>query len=262
MSLSVRPGSSAHRPALGPAVREVIAQTSSLVVARECPCGQEGTWLCKGCAARLTQPALRVESCCEALQDLSAARVHELSPQLPAGVDHTAVLPVLALGEYSGDLQRLILAWKNGGMLHLGRRIAPSLAPAVAQFGRAGRVRRPVLVPVSSRLSARLRRGEDHTAELVRELGRVGAGRPLLLRSAPTTAQDGLTARQRRSRRVRLARSATRHVDAGPVVIIDDVVTTGSTLRGMHTALTEAGFDVLGAVVVASARVPRPPTPP
>lgn len=262
MPLSTRAGSSAHRSALAHAAREVVAQTSSLVAARECPCGQEETWLCEGCAARLAQPALRVESSCEALQDLSAARVHELGPQLPAGVDHTAVLPVLALGEYAGDLQRLILAWKNGGMLHLGRRIAPSLAPAVAQLGRDAGVRRPALVPVASRLSARLRRGEDHTAELVRELGRVGAGKPLLLRSTPTTAQEGLTARQRRRRRVRLARNASRRAGVGPVVIVDDVVTTGATLRGMHTALSEAGFDVLGAVVVASARLPRPPSLP
>lgn len=262
MPVSAPAGSSAHLSTLADVAREVIAQTSSLVAARECPCGHEETWLCESCAARLAQPALRVESCCEALQDLSAARVHELGPQLPAGVDHTAVLPVLALGEYAGDLQRLILAWKNGGMLHLGRRIAPSLSPAVAQLGREGGVRRPALVPVSSRLAARLRRGEDHTAELVRELGRIGAGRPLLLRSTPTTTQEGLTARQRRSRRVRLARTASRHAGAGPVVIVDDVVTTGSTLRGMHAALSEAGFEVLGAVVVASARIPRPPSLP
>ena len=40
------------------------------------------------------------------------------------------------------------------------------------------------------------------------------------------------------------------------MIIVDDVVTTGSTLRGMHEALTTAGMTVLGAVVVASARLP------
>lgn len=251
-------------PRAAHAAAEVVAQTCSLVATRECPCGREDTWLCEGCAARLAAEPLRVESCCDALQDLSAARVREVGPQLPAGVDHTPLLPVLALGEYAGDLQRLILAWKNGGMLHLGRRIAPALAPAVGELAARSRVRRPALVPVPSRLGARLRRGEDHTAELVRELGRLGAGTPLLLRSTPTTAQEGQGARQRRSRRIRLAKDAARRAGDGgrPVVIVDDVVTTGSTLRGMHHALTEAGLPVIGAVVVASARVPRPPGPP
>src|SRR5699024_6417560 len=129
---SVRPSRGTHR--LARIVGEVAAQTCALVVTRQCPCGSEGTWLCPGCAAQLAAAPLRVESCCEALQHLSAARVLPQGPLLPAGVDHTPLLPVLALGEYAGDLQRLILAWKNGGMLHLGRRIAPGLAAAVTDL--------------------------------------------------------------------------------------------------------------------------------
>src|SRR5699024_4692464 len=162
------------------------------------------------CAALLEAPPRRVESSCDALQVLTAARVraqHRDGRLLPAGVDHSPLLPVLALGEYGGDLQRLVLAWKNGGMLHLGARIAPALAP--------GRARR----------GARLGRGEDHTAELVRAVARAGAGHPLLLRARPTTTQDGQGARQRRTRRIRLegrrARTAGRR--AQPVVIVDDV---------------------------------------
>ncbi|ASK64914.1 amidophosphoribosyltransferase [Brachybacterium avium] len=246
-------------------LREVIAQTCALLAPRQCPCGEEGTWLCRRCASLLDAEPRRVESSCDALQVLTAARVRqerrgELS--LPAGVDHTPLLPVLALGEYAGDLQRLVLAWKNGGMLHLGPRIAPALAPAVTQLSAAAGVAAPGLVPVPSRRSARLRRGEDHTAELVRAIERNDAGRALLVSARPTTAQDGQGARQRRNRRIQLrgrrARAAGRR--AQPVIIVDDVVTTGSTLRGMHAALSEAGMEVLGAVVVAAARMPSPGT--
>ncbi|HEX7352840.1 ComF family protein [Brachybacterium sp.] len=239
----------------------MIAQTCGLIAPRQCPCGQEGTWLCPGCEALLHAGPRRVETCCDALQVLSAARVREESRDgapLPAGVDHSPLLPVLALGEYGGDLQRIVLAWKNGGMLHLGRRIAPALAPAVHRLAEATGVAGPSLVPVPSRRSARLRRGEDHTAELVRAIERTGAGSALLLKARPTTGQEGQGSRQRRTRRIRLegrrAGSAGRRRE--PVIIVDDVVTTGSTLRGMHEALTGAGMDVLGAVVVASARLP------
>ena len=244
-----------------PLIREIAAQTCSLVTPRHCPCGEEGAWLCRRCTGLLAVPAIRVESCCDALQHLTAARVHaELHDGvlLPAGVDHTPVLPVLALGEYSGTLQRLVLAWKNGGMLHLGAPLARALAPAITRLAADAGETCPALVPVPSRLGARLRRGEDHTAELVRELARTGAGRPLLLRSTPTTAQEGQGSRQRRTRQIRLASRAARRAgrERSAVIIVDDVVTTGSTLRGMHEALTGAGMAVLGAAVVASARLP------
>ena len=92
---------------------EVAAQTCSLVAPRSCPCGRDGTRLCPDCAALLQASPLRVDACCDALQVLSAARVREQSRDgvlLPAGVDHSPLLPVLALGEYGGDLQRLVLA--------------------------------------------------------------------------------------------------------------------------------------------------------
>src|SRR5699024_6474800 len=116
------------------------------VAPRHCPCGEEGTWLCGRCAALLEAPPRRVESSCDALQVLTAARVraqHRDGRLLPAGVDHSPLLPVLALGEYGGDLQRLVLAWKNGGMLHLGARIAPALVPAVTRLAAGGGVTDP-----------------------------------------------------------------------------------------------------------------------
>ena len=243
---------------------EIAAQTCSLVAPRRCPCGHEGTWLCRSCRALLHGPPLRVDPSCDALQMLTAARVREERLDgrlLPAGADLAPLLPVLALGEYEGDLQRLVLAWKNGGMLHLCRTLAVSLAPAVDRLVQEAGAAEPLLVPVPSRRGARLRRGEDHTGELVRALERDGAGRAMLLRATPTTAQEGQGARARRRRRIRLEPSAARRVAVRnrPVVIVDDVVTTGATLRGMHEALTASGIEVLGAVVIASARIPRDP---
>lgn len=260
------PGAARGRGVLA-AIAEVAAQTCSLVAPRQCPCGQDGAWLCPRCASLLRTAPQRVDSCCDALQELSAARVreeHRGGQLLPAGVDHTPLLPVLALGEYGGDLQRLVLAWKNGGMLHLCTPLAVGLAPAVRLLGEAAGAAEPALVPVPSRRGARLRRGEDHTAELVRSLEREGVGRALLLRSAPTTAQEGQGARARRRRRIRLEPAQARRArELGrPVVVVDDVVTTGATLRGMHEALTAEGIEVLGAVVIASARMPREPAVP
>lgn len=254
---------------IGSAFAEVAAHTASLVVPRACPCGTEDTWLCGSCRSALAAPPVRVEACCDALQELCAARIRE-SEGLPAGVDHRPILPVMALGEYEGALQRLILAWKNGGMPYLAGHIAPYLRGAVETLGAGGRSSaspplRPALVPVPSTVGARLRRGQDHTAELVHALARIGAGHARVLPAVPTTAQGGRTARQRRGRQFRVlapprllfdSRGGERAGTDRPVVIVDDVVTTGSTLRGMHDALVAAGMQVVGAVVIASARLP------
>lgn len=257
------------RPVLrrvGRAAVEIAAQTCSLVVPRRCPCGRDGTWLCDPCRGLLAAAPQRVDSCCDALQLLHRARVLEEDPAHPAGVEHASLLPVLALGEHAGALQHLTLAWKNGGMAHLTGPIAAGMLASVEQLSaRAGPLRSPpddpaappCLVAVPSRRAARVRRGEDHIHALVREMARRGAGEALRLAAAPSTAQTGATARERRTRRIRLSRSARARVGGRRVVIIDDVVTTGATLRGMHEALTGAGAEVLGAAVIGSARLPR-----
>ena len=251
-------------PSLVPALGQVLAHTCSLVVPWHCPCGQEGVLLCSACRRLLARGAVRVESCCAALQTLSAARVRSLDPTLPPGVDHETLLPVLALGEYAGDLQRLVLAWKNGGQLHLAARLAPYLAPAARCLAEKDEVSAPLLVPVPSRLGSRLRRGEDHVAELVRALGREGVGVPLPAQGAPGRGQQGLGASQRRGRRIHLGTLRPPRAGRGSAaaILVDDVVTTGSTLRGMHEALASQGLRTLGAVVVAAARVPTRPEVP
>lgn len=240
---------------------------SSLVVPRTCPCGEEDTWLCTDCRELLMAPPQRVETACDALLLLADARVRPRGND-PAGVDLAPLMPVLALGQYTGALQRIILAWKNGGALHLAGPIAAGVAPAITQLtarqpgderlGEEPSRHDPVwLVPVPSTLSARLRRGEAHTAHLTRRLERADAGRTMRLRARPSSGQDGHDARERRRRRIAIG-TLPAQARGGRAVIVDDVVTTGSTLRAMHDALTEAGVQVVGAVVVAAARIPGP----
>src|SRR5699024_4725283 len=83
-------------------------------------------------AALLHAQPRRAERCCDALQMLTSARVREERREdevLPAGVDHTPLLPGLALGASGRALQRLVLAWKDGRMLHPGARRAPAPRP-------------------------------------------------------------------------------------------------------------------------------------
>lgn len=242
-------------------LREVLAETGGLLAPRHCPCGRERTRLCPDCAAELAGPPRRVESRCEVLQVLADARVRP-GGGLPAGVDLAPLLPVLALGPYRGRLRDLVLGWKNGGALHLARPLAAALAPAVRELAAVDvegvEGAEPVLlVPAPSSRAARIRRGEDHVAELAQELSRTGVAETWRGRLRTPVSQHGRSGVQRRSRHVELGRGTP--LEGRAVVLLDDVVTTGATLRALHAALTAAGARVQGAMVLAAARWPEEP---
>lgn len=243
-------------------LRTVALELCALVVPVECPCGQEGTWLCPACRELLHAGAREVQSVCDALQVVSAARVREEGPAAPAGVDYASPFPVLALGEYAGPLQRLVVEWKNRGALRHTAALADALAPVVLGIVGEHDLARHRLVPVPSRARSRIRRGEDHTGLLARALQRRTGVPVLTLRGALSGSQAGKGARQRRRRTFRAPARPARAQGGQDlrVILLDDVVTTGSTLRALHEGSPLAARAV-AAVVVASARWPAPPRP-
>jgi predicted amidophosphoribosyltransferase len=183
-------------------------------------CGSAGAALCAGCIAR-------------------AGSVQRFV---------VGGLPAAALGTYAGTLRRAVLAMKRGR-----RDLAESLAEALfARFG-SDLSRDVVLVPVPTSAARRAARGFDQGLLLARGLG-VCAGLPVLC----VLSESASEAQQGRDRAARLA-SRERFVCAGPVVagmralLIDDVATTGATLRDCAAALRGSGADVCGALVVARA---------
>ncbi len=242
--------------------------TAGLVVPIVCPCGVEGTIPCARCAASLAVAPRRVEAVCSALQVLTAADARG------GTADFSPLLPVLALGEHTGDLRRLVLAWKNGGQLCLARPFGRALAPAlgrlapragtavgtgtaaVAGTGGEGGVAGLALVPVPSSLAHRLRRGEDHTAILAAEIAREAGGEVVRALALGGGTQAGKGARERRAGRRDRMRVRRAGREPRQAVLVDDVVTTGATLRGARDALLAHGWSVHGALVVAAARVP------
>jgi predicted amidophosphoribosyltransferase len=99
----------------------------------------------------------------------------------------------------------------------------------------------------------RRRRGFDQAELLARAVAR-RRGLPVvrLLRRLPGVAQAGRTASERRAGPVFVARRAW----PGPVLVIDDVATTGATLSAAALALRGAGAEAVHGLVVA--RAPRP----
>ncbi len=158
-------------------------------------------------------------------------------------------LVVSAAGRYAGVLRRAILLYKRG------RRDAGDELAALAAERLGARVASGVLlVPVPTTGRRRRKRGFDQGVRLARGIGS-RLDRPVLLALAQVAGDE----QRGRSRRARLdARNRFRcvapHLLAGArIVLIDDVMTTGATLRDCAATLERGGALVVGALVLAHA---------
>lgn len=156
-------------------------------------------------------------------------------------------MPVVAANPYRPVLEHAIPAYKDDGALHLTRFLGGRLALAVRALGPPPET---VLVPVPSLPAAVRRRGFDHAATLARSAaGETGLRwRRWLVRRRTGMDQSVLG---RGERRANVTGSMGARGGAGQVVVlVDDVVTTGSTVIEACRALEEAGALVWGAAVI------------
>jgi len=160
----------------------------------------------------------------------------------------------IAAWRYAFPADRLLQAFKYGGRLALAEPLAAALADAV----RARNPRRPdclVAMPLAARRQRE--RGFNHAHEIARRLS-ASLGIPLvhdLRRTRDAPPQAGLALRER-TRNVRDAFEARRGLTGRTVAIVDDVMTTGATLRAAAIAVRRAGAIGVDAWVVA--RTPPP----
>lgn len=212
-----------------PQPRGVLADLLDLVLPRTCVgCDAPGRTLCRTCVVSLHRP-----------------RRHRPEP-CPPGLP-----PVVAGTAYDGAARAALLAHKERGRLGLVRPLGAALAGAVLRLDLPPRA---VLVPVPSSPAAVRERGHDHARRLAAAAARRVPGatvRPLLVPARAVADQAGLD-RAGRAANLSGALRARRVLDGVPVVVVDDVVTTGATLAEAARALRAAGADVRGCAVVAA----------
>jgi ComF family protein len=158
-------------------------------------------------------------------------------------------LTIVAANAYRPLLSRAVPRYKDDGALHLERWLAARLAAAVAALDPPPTA---VLVPVPSRPASVRARGFDHGPRLAGAAGRMLGLRNarVLRRSGHGRDQQGLDAA---ARAANLSGTMRARSCAAPVIIVDDIVTTGASLSEAVRALRRGGTRVLGAAVIADA---------
>lgn len=198
-----------------------------LLLPRRCAgCGTPGEHLCPRCRQALRTPPRRIST--------------RVDPHVP----------VWSLGPYDGTHRSVVLAMKERRHLAVRGLLGPVLAAAVEFLQVRGElIDAPVLVPAPTRAKAARLRGGDPVTDVCRASGLAVSE---ALRHRPGVAdQVGLGVEKRRQN---LAGALEiRRVPPGPVLLVDDVATTGSTLAASSEALFAAGCRVVGAVVICHA---------
>ncbi|PSL38824.1 putative amidophosphoribosyltransferase [Labedella gwakjiensis] len=208
--------------------REALVAAGAVVVPVACAgCGREDTPLCAECRDRCVG-SVRLE--------------------------HIDGLPVRFALDYSDEVARVVVAFKNDGRTGLARVLAEpfgrSIDDAVGALATHGTTvdDRVLVVPIPSRRASMRRRGYRPVALLAR---RAGVPLDARLRFARQPLDQLRLGRRERGENLRAAMVADPLLDGRRVLIVDDVLTSGATVREAARAIDAVGGTVVGAAVLA-----------
>lgn len=192
---------------------------------------------CAACAEPCARPELFCGDC---------ARQVVLGPRQRV----LGACPAWAPCAYEGPMREALHRFKFGGHPELARRFARVVYTVALP---ANLSRELVLVPVPLHPLRLASRGYNQAALLAAKLAGEGGHRTALcaLARREDTPQQSRSNREQRFENLEGQFECRRVFDGHPVLLVDDVVTTGATALACCAALRRAGARVVGVVSVA-----------
>lgn len=165
--------------------------------------------------------------------------------------------PVTSSVTYNETAKAIVLSAKENGVKFTRSLVVSELSAAIKVLIKEPKSISEInLVPIPSSRKARARRGFDFISQvtniLAKELNENSESisffaRPILSINKRVLDQSGLSELQRHENLLGAFEVAKPLNSTAPIIIIDDVITTGSTLREAVRALKERNLTVLGA---------------
>jgi ComF family protein len=161
----------------------------------------------------------------------------------------TVLTNVRSVGPYAGWIRDAIIRFKYEGEWARAEQLGPLLADALSDMSRCD-----ALVPVPLHSRRYRQRGYNQSRLLAEQAGRrieIGV-RDVLVRQRATVPQVRLGAAARMANvGGAFALRLDEQVKGQDLVLVDDVITTGSTLAACATVLLDAGAKSVGVLTVA-----------
>jgi ComF family protein len=174
--------------------------------------------------------------------------------------------PIFAYGRYAGSLKQAIAALKYDHNPHLAHPLGRWMAQAWLASPQSHTPTVPIVVPVPMHPDKQKQRGFNQ-ATLLAESFCAFARLPLkqngLERSRETAAQFQLSAAAREQNLAdafSLSDRWLKQPPTGPLLLLDDIYTTGATARSIIQTLRRHGIRVSGLVVLAQAAMDKQST--
>ncbi len=221
--------------------RSIAASAVDIVYPRRCAtCGRRGAWVCTECEARYVPFAKPWCDRCGVPTNGQRCKC----ASTPPGLDR-----LRAFGPFDGWLRDAILQFKYEAEWARADHLAPLIASTMEDLHDID-----ALVPVPLHPARLRQRGFNQSLILAKHVGQL-VNLPVeepVVRSRRTQAQARLRGIDRAANVAdAFAVPVAECVNGRAVVLIDDVVTTGSTLAACASALRAAGAASVSAVALA-----------
>ena len=206
-------------------------------------CGEYGSFLCSACESSL--PRLKQPYCKNCTEPNPGAVLCSRCVLYPLSIDKIRA-PYLM----EGQVEAAIYALKYRNL----RAIAPTLGELLAKWLESSRVPGDLLVPIPLHWRRHRVRGYNQSELLAKEMGK-RSGLPvrtdLLVRTRDSAPQVSLSNPEDRARNVEGSFQCKADVRGLRIILVDDVVTTGSTMSACALPLKAAGASSVWGVAIA-----------
>ena len=162
--------------------------------------------------------------------------------------------PVVSAVKYSPIASKVLLSAKESGQSAADQLLISAISHALTFFTKKYGV--GDLVGIPSRKSATRKRGRNFMVEITKSVAIAESIKVLdILQHTRSVRDQSQLDSEQRSRNIAGALTASKnsskldsHGNTGPLIIVDDLITTGATLAEAIRALRTAGYAVIGAV--------------